>query len=253
MSAAKGEGSYVRNARSFRQLIVRAAQFTARSAAGGCSPTRTLGTHGLTSWGRPGGQSVFKNVAIAAAMLLALTPVGAAAQDFADRYWQCVPFARLVSGVQIHGNAGTWWSQAEGRYERGNIPQAGAVLVFKPNGRMRVGHVAMVSEVIDSRTIRLTHANWSPINGSRGQVETGVEAIDVSEANDWSEVRVWYAPLQDLGTSAHPTFGFIYQDEQARQLAQLPSAEPAPRVVLAAADLRDDPIGDLIDTGGVSD
>ena len=57
----------------------------------------------------------------------------------------------------------------------------------------------MVSEVVDARTIKVTHANWSPINGSRGQVEEDVEVVDVSEANDWSEVRVWYAPLADIG------------------------------------------------------
>ena len=35
---------------------------------------------------------------------------------------QCVPYARGVSGIQIRGNAHTWWRQAEGRYERSNEP-----------------------------------------------------------------------------------------------------------------------------------
>jgi hypothetical protein len=34
--------------------------------------------------------------------------------------------------------------------------------------------------------------------------------VDVSAANDWSEVRVWYAPLGDLGTTVWPVEGFIY-------------------------------------------
>jgi hypothetical protein len=72
---------------------------------------------------------------------------------------------------------------------------------FHPYGAMRLGHVAMVSRVIDSRTVLLRHANWSPINGVRGQTENDVRAVDVSDANDWSAVRVWYAPIQDLGTT----------------------------------------------------
>jgi hypothetical protein len=31
---------------------------------------------------------------------------------------QCVPYARAQSGIEIRGNAGTWWAQAEGRYAR---------------------------------------------------------------------------------------------------------------------------------------
>ena len=30
-------------------------------------------------------------------------------------YLQCVPYARQVSGIQIYGDAWTWWDQAEGR------------------------------------------------------------------------------------------------------------------------------------------
>ena len=37
----------------------------------------------------------------------------------ADGYWQCVPFARLMSGIQIFGDARTWWSQAAGKYDTG--------------------------------------------------------------------------------------------------------------------------------------
>ena len=75
---------------------------------------------------------------------------------------------------------------------------------------MVLGHVAAVSRVIDARTVLLRHANWSPINGRRGQIEDGVRAIDVSPDNDWSEVRVWFAPLQALGTTRWPINGFIY-------------------------------------------
>ncbi|HZV08402.1 MAG TPA: CHAP domain-containing protein [Novosphingobium sp.] len=123
---------------------------------------------------------------------------------------QCVPYARTASGIQLFGDAWTWWRQAEGRYARGVRPKVGAVMAFHPYGKMVLGHVAMVSRIVDSRKVLLRHANWSPINGRRGQVERDVEAVDVSPANDWSEVRVWFAPIQGLGSTHWPVDGFIY-------------------------------------------
>ena len=120
------------------------------------------------------------------------------------QFWQCVTFARSVSGIQIRGNANTWWGQAEGRYARGHAPKIGAVLAFEATRRMRVGHVAMVSTVVSDREVLLTHANWT----RPGQVETGARAIDVSAAGDWSEVRVQYG--SNMGTSNYSTKGFIY-------------------------------------------
>lgn len=125
-------------------------------------------------------------------------------------YLQCVPYAREVSGIQIYGDAHTWWGQAEGRYNRGNQPRVGAVMAFQPHRNMRLGHVAAVSRIIDSRNILLRHANWSPINGRRGQIEDNVRAVDVSPNNDWSQVRVWYDPIQGLGKTPWPVQGFIY-------------------------------------------
>lgn len=127
-------------------------------------------------------------------------------------YLQCVPFAREISGIQIYGDAYTWWDQAEGRYRRGREPEVGSVMAFMPTERMQLGHVATVTKIVDRRTVLLDHANWSPIEGRRGQIERGVAAVDVSPGNDWSEVRVWYAPLQDLGTTRWPVAGFIYAD-----------------------------------------
>jgi hypothetical protein len=89
-------------------------------------------------------------------------------------------------------------------------------MAFRPYGGMVLGHVAAVAKVIDSRTVLLDHANWSPIDGRRGQIERGVKAVDVSPANDWSQVRVWYDPLQDLGTTAWPVAGFIYNQRDNR-------------------------------------
>lgn len=130
-------------------------------------------------------------------------------------HWECVPFARAVSGIQIFGDAYLWWNQADGRYKRGNKPRIGAVLSFIPHGRMELGHVATVSRIIDDRTVLVTHANWSPINGRRGQIERDVEVVDVSDDGDWTAVRVWFAPSQALGTTAWPTHGFIYPAKSA--------------------------------------
>lgn len=158
-------------------------------------------------------------------------------------YLQCVPYARQVSGIQLHGDAHTWWDQAAGRYDRGSVPRPGAVMSFHPHGAMRLGHVAMVSRVIDSRTVLLRHANWSPINGMRGQREDDVRAVDVSDANDWSEVRVWFAPIQGLGTTHWPVDGFIYNHAPSRRpdrglggpLRLASATTPAPRQTLLMA------------------
>ena len=174
---------------------------------------------------------------------------------------QCVPYARIVSGIQIRGDARTWWDQAKGRYARGNRPRVGAVMAFKPYGKMELGHVAAVSEIIDSRTVLLRHSNWSPINGTRGQIEDNVEAVDVSRANDWSQVRVWFAPIQGLGGTAWPVQGFIYNErpdrsestDDAKPAIKPTSREPAGRGVVNArlsAQTQDpfanDPIGAII-------
>ncbi|SCW80205.1 Surface antigen [Sphingobium faniae] len=119
---------------------------------------------------------------------------------------QCVPFARQVSGIELYGNAHSWWSQAEGRYDRGHEPRVGAVLAFSSSRAMPVGHVAMVSKVVSDREVLLTHANWS----YRGGIERNVRAIDVSPNNDWTDVRVWYGPIGKLGLRSNPARGFIY-------------------------------------------
>jgi len=170
-----------------------------------------------------------------AALIFCLGPM----QAVADPYWECVPFARLVSGIQIFGDAYTWWNQAVGRYQTGYTPKLGAVLCFKPNGKMRLGHVAVVSQVVTDRVIQITHANWSPIDGSRGQIEKNVTVIDVSAAGDWSLVKVWYDPTRDIGSSTYPTYGFIYQDSLASryavaQKAAVEMAQNAANQVVAA-------------------
>ena len=99
---------------------------------------------------------------------------------------QCVPFARENSGIEIIGNAGTWWNSASGIYERGSRPEVGSVLNFRATGRMVLGHVAVVSKVVDSRNIEIDQANWS----GRGRISRNIDVVDVSPRNDWTAVRV---------------------------------------------------------------
>ena len=119
----------------------------------------------------------------------------------------------------------------------------GAVMAFSAHRNMQLGHVAAVSRVLDSRRVLLDHANWSPINGRRGQIEKDVLAVDVSPNNDWSEVRVWYAPLGKVGTTAWPVDGFIYSDRKPqprRQIAMAPARKQTSKRFLSAfADFAD--------------
>lgn len=119
------------------------------------------------------------------------------------RVW-CVPFARNASGIDLRGNARTWWSQAAGVYDRGHTPKVGAVMAFSASRVMPMGHVAVVSQVVSSREIRIDHANWK-----RNQVSLGMTAIDVSDKNDWSRVRVESVPGQ--AGRINPVAGFIYK------------------------------------------
>jgi hypothetical protein len=71
---------------------------------------------------------------------------------------------------------------------------------------MVLGHVAVVSKVLDDREVLIRHANWSV----PGAIEEDVLAIDVSEEGDWSAVRVWHSPTGQMGARTNPTYGFIY-------------------------------------------
>ncbi|PZO88178.1 MAG: CHAP domain-containing protein [Sphingomonas sanxanigenens] len=161
--------------------------------------------------------AVFGACLLALSAIVAVTPASA-------QFWQCAPFAREVSGIDLYGNAGTWWAQADGRYERGHSPAVGSVMVIKPSHGMRVGHVAMVSRVVSDREVLVTHANWS----RRGGVERDVRVVDVSANGDWSQVKVWYAANRDLGTSSYPVYGFIYAKGTPAE-AEAPSIQIASR------------------------
>ena len=118
------------------------------------------------------------------------------------RLW-CVPFARSVSGVEIKGNAKTWWAQAKGVYARGHEPKVGAVMAFAASRAMPKGHVAVVSKVVSEREILIDQANWE-----RNRVTQDTLVVDVSAKGDWSAVKVANAS-GTLGR-VNPINGFIY-------------------------------------------
>jgi surface antigen len=128
---------------------------------------------------------------------------------------QCVPFARKVSGIDIYGDAVTWWGQAEGRYPKSYVPLEGAVLVLRGYNDPGRGHVAVVKHILSDRMIRVDHANWL----NSGETSYDVPVIDVSVANDWSEVRVWHIPKGHWGGRVYVSDGFIH-----------PIANPPPAV-----------------------
>lgn len=123
----------------------------------------------------------------------------------ADRPLQCVPFARAQSGIEIRGNANRWWQLAAGRYTRSKRPEAGSVLVMKGYRSNRRGHVAVVTKVVDERTIVVDHANW----GNDGKIHLQAPIRDLSPNNDWSEVQVWFTPANQWGQRVYKAKGFI--------------------------------------------
>lgn len=126
--------------------------------------------------------------------------------------WSCVPYARSRSGITLAGDAWEWWAAAEGRYGRGRSPRPGAVLVLMRTARLRQGHVSVVARVVSRREIRVDHANWGS-GANKGRVARDQPVLDISEANDWTLVRVWYPRVNDFGQSNWPAFGFVYPTE----------------------------------------
>ena len=121
----------------------------------------------------------------------------------------CVPYARARSGIALRGDAWQWWEAAEGRYARGRAPRSGSVLVLMRTSRLPQGHVAVVTRVVSAREIRVDHANWAS-GSAKGREARDQPVQDISAANDWSLVRVWYPRVKDYGTTNWPAFGFIH-------------------------------------------
>lgn len=118
---------------------------------------------------------------------------------------QCAPYARAHSAVKIFGDAYTWWDQAGGKYPRNAAPGLGAVMVLNNYAGPTRGHLAVVRQLVSTREIRVDHANW--LNDGSVYVNDPVE--DVSQANDWSLVRVFNLKTGAWGVRLYPVQGFI--------------------------------------------
>jgi hypothetical protein len=145
------------------------------------------------------------------------------------RSLECVPFARALTGVELHGDAPDWWAAAEGRYRRSRTPKVGAVLVFRRTSRLPHGHVSVVSEIVSAQQIRVTHANWV-----HGRVTPDDAVDDVSRDHDWSTVRVWWQPASQMGATIYPVYGFILPDRRLSHDAIIGGAARAARLAVDA-------------------
>ena len=124
---------------------------------------------------------------------------------------ECVPYAREVSGIDIRGDAWTWWRTAKGRYRTGQVPAVGSVLALKRTKHLRGGHLAVVTAILNNREVLVDQANWL----NQGQIHISTPVRDVSANNDWSAVRVWYIPGDTYGTRTYAAHGFIYSESAA--------------------------------------
>ena len=141
-------------------------------------------------------------------------------------YLWCVPYARRISHIDLIGDAFLWWAEASGRYARGYRPEAGAVLAFHATPQMPLGHVAVVSRVINSREVLVDQANWV-----HDRITRNVRVVDISRDNNWSDVEV-QTVAGKLGVP-YPTYGFIYnQSPEGIGRGTLPATQvaEAPRV-----------------------
>jgi hypothetical protein len=100
---------------------------------------------------------------------------------------------------------------------------------------MPLGHIAVVTDIVGSREIRVDHANWTHTDDNPEGIWHGISVIDVSERNDWSAVRVGIRYTGLFG-DIYPVEGFIYprRAEQTQEAAVRP-VPTAGRVAMAAA------------------
>ena len=117
----------------------------------------------------------------------------------------CVEYARLRSGLAIFGDARLWWNRAKNLYDEFKAPAVDAVMVFSGSKRIAKGHVAVVTQILNSREIVVDHANWQ----NHGEIDRNFPVLDVSESNDWSKVRVWDVNSGKFGAHVYRISGFI--------------------------------------------
>lgn len=194
---------------------------------------------------RPAGAASRAVIGLWLLLILLCMVAGSARAQYAPL--QCVPFARALSSISIYGDALHWWDSAAGRFERGQVPRVGSVLSFRPNLRMPLGHVAVVTGLLGKRLIEIDHANWS----FPGMITRGVQAVDVSDNNDWTEVHVELLGRNNWFGGLYATNGFIYGRDLGPQIIDVAQALRAtmatPYVVHVAEALQRNNHPELVD------
>jgi hypothetical protein len=126
----------------------------------------------------------------------------------------CVEYARARSGLAVFGDAKFWWARAKNLYARATRPVENAVMVFSGSKRLKKGHVAVVTDIVSKREIRVDQANWQ----NHGEIDHSTPVLDVSARNDWSKVRVWDMRSGGFGAHVYAISGFVAK-ELVRQAA----------------------------------
>jgi hypothetical protein len=109
------------------------------------------------------------------------------------------------SGFPVFGDAKNWWGRAKDLYDRVAEPVRESVMVFSTTKRLKSGHVAVVTDIVSPREIRVDQANWM----NKGEIDHSTPVLDVSVDNDWSQVRVWNVRARQFGAHVYAISGFI--------------------------------------------
>lgn len=120
----------------------------------------------------------------------------------------CVEYARARSGLAVFGDAKFWWARAKNLYARMARPMENTVMVFSGSSRLKKGHVAVVTDIVSKREIRVDQANWQ----NHGEIDHSTPVLDVSARNDWSKVRVWDMRSNGFGAHVYAISGFIAKE-----------------------------------------
>jgi len=128
---------------------------------------------------------------------------------------ECVAFvADNGWGSLANNDAKDWWAAAQvnNEYQSGSLPRVGAVMVIDAwgdSGASKYGHVAIVKEIIDDKTILIDHANFD----SADTVSLDRMVYDVSASpSHWQNIKIQWNDYNPGGTT-YPVLGFIYPVE----------------------------------------
>ncbi len=160
---------------------------------------------------------------------ISLPPVSTGSLDTSILPQECVPYARAVSGIDLYGDAYTWWDQAAGRFERRTVPMVGSVLVLNNYAGPDRAHLAVVQQIESDREIRVDHANWL----NDGAVFVDDPVVDVSPDNDWSAVRVFNVRTGSWGGRVYPVQGFIAPNTPLPAPQTAPPTDPIAALLIA--------------------